>query len=121
MNIEDAKRIVFENYSAKEHSFTAELHEKCRFDKDGYWELYDAVVFLFKNGVRTDETTLYICTSYQKALRELIWHFDPNDSARISDLPNNYTDFVDKLDGAVTAYLSSNGRFLDEKRFYLNR
>ena len=35
----------------------------------------------------------------------MIWHFSPADCSVIEDMPENYQDYIDRMDSAVEAYM----------------
>ena len=46
MSIETAKKIISDNYYAKNHSFVYYLHEECNFSVEKFWEYYESVAAL---------------------------------------------------------------------------
>ena len=62
--------------------------------------------------------TMKICRSYQYVLREMIYHFDPNDCFQ-GCFPRNYNDYIERLDYAIEAYFKNIS--IDESIFELQR
>ncbi len=121
MTIEQAKRIIEANYSMQENSLSLLMYDECVFSTDAFWVFYDAISYLVKNGIKNEKITTQIVVGYQRFLKEIIWHFDPNDIATKKDFPENYNDYIERLDYAVRAYLENNPQWLDDKIFVLQR
>ena len=39
------------------------------------------------------------------SVQEIIWHFSPADSSVIANMPENYDDYIERMDSAVEAYM----------------
>jgi hypothetical protein len=59
-----------------------------------------------------EQLTEQISICYQMILEEMIWHFDPNDGSFINVLPENYREYIERLDIAVLAYYRKNPEML---------
>lgn len=122
MNNEKALEILNSNYDVLEGSMLYCLHEECVFDKAAFWEIYDAIIILagreFEKSQEHD-ITMKICICYNRILKEIISHFDNNDAVVLDGFPNNYYDYIDRLDAAIEAFFT--GRFADESVFCLQR
>ena len=53
-------------------------------------------------------------------MKEMIWHFSPTDSSVIANMPENYDDYIERMDSAVEAYMRRT-RMPDEEVFELRR
>ena len=120
MRIEDAKRIVADNYHCNVNSFIYYLHENCFFSTEKFWEFYESIAAFI--GERKDpETTRQITQTYQRLLKEIIFHFDPMDASTLDHFPKNYIDYIERLDYALLAYYSDNLDLIDNERFELQK
>lgn len=104
MNTEKAVKIIFDNYMCNENSFIFLLHEKSRFSEEKFMEFCDSIAILADTEKRGSDLTMQINKSYQYFLREIIYHFDPDDLSKIEDFPANYNDYIEKIDAALLAY-----------------
>ena len=118
MTTGEALDILEKNREGVEGSFIFSLYEECVFSAAGFWDFYDCVMTLAK-GEKSLEIAGKIAFVYGWILKEIIWHFDPNDAAKQKRFPKNYTDYIDRLDGAMDAYFR--GVFTDEKLYELQR
>lgn len=121
MTIKDAKKIISDNSNYEKDSFVCYLYEEGYFSIEKFWEYYDSIAALIGEKEKDAETTRKITQSYQNILKEFIWHFDPNDIADIKNLPENYTDFIERLDFALTAYYTNNTNLIDDDLFELKK
>lgn len=122
MTVSEAMAVLEKNTDCSENSLIYSLHERERFSKKRFWELYDSVITLAKVAVITGrdfETARKITVIYQHVLKEMIWHFDKKDMSRLKKFPKNYNDYIERLDGAVDAYFR--GVFADETLYELQR
>ena len=53
-------------------------------------------------------------------LKEMIWHFASTDSSVIANMPENYDDYIERMDSAVEAYMRRT-RMPDEEVFEFRR
>lgn len=123
MSIEEAKKIILDNYYAKNCSFVYFLHEECYFSVEKFWEYYESVAALagLDMSQKNLELTMYISCSYQIILQEIIFHFDPNDVAVMEKFPSNYTAFIERIDFAVRAYFLNDISLLEDEGFELQK
>ena len=68
----------------------------------------------------SDELGAQISFVYQRMLKEMIWHFSPTDNSVIANMPENYDDYIERMDCAVEAYMRRTG-MPDEEVFELRR
>ena len=123
MSIEAARKIISDNCFCEENSFVFLLHEYCRFSAEKFWEYYDSIAELagIDTSEKDSELTMRINLSYQRILKEIIAHFDPNDAAVFENFPDNYNEYIERLDFAVLAYFSGDISLIDDKSFELQK
>ena len=76
--------IITDNYYALNHSFLYYLHEKDNFNIDAFYKLINYIDFLPK--------------------KHIIYHFDPNDISKITNLPDNYLEHLSTLELSIKKY-----------------
>ena len=122
MTVSKAKDVLKKNADCAEKSLVYAMYERGRFSQKRFWEFYDCVTALAKDAVtngRDIETARNITWVYQWVLKEMIWHFDKKDASRLKKFPKNYTEYIERLDGAMDAYFR--GVFADEEGYALQR
>ena len=100
-----SKQIIQDNYSGKKGTFIASLNDESYFRTELFWELYESIAALAEHRVYSDELAAQISSVYQRILKEIIWHFSPTDSSVIANMPENYDDYIERMDSAVEAYM----------------
>lgn len=120
MNTEEAQKVIFDNDNCNENSFIYYLHEKCYFSIEKFWEFYDSIIAWIGEEKKAD-ITKKITEIYQKMLKEMIYHFDPLDILVIANFPENYTEYIERIDFALLAYDTDNRDLIDDKTFALQR
>lgn len=122
MEIEAAKKIILDNYNKRAGSLFYFLNEDGRFSRPAFWEFYDALAYV---AARPEEISRELAVmagmAYQKILEEFIAHFSPKDVSVIDDFPENYTDYIERLDFAMLAILTGDLSNLTDERFALKR
>ena len=121
MNTEEAKNIIQNNFDCKENSFVYFLHEKNCFSIEQFWYFYDSIATLRNVEEKTTDLTKQITHCYEYMLKCFVFHLDPNDRYEMQDFPNNYNDYLDRLDYILTAYHNSITDLLDDSVFELQR
>ena len=121
MDLHKSKHIIFANYRKEENSLIYLLNEECKFVISAFWEYYDAIAFVTRNSIKNEDLSAQIAISYQWFLKELIWNFAPNDITVINDLPENYIDYIERLDFAIRAYYEDKPEWLRDELFDLQR
>jgi len=105
LNIEKAKQIIKDNYFAESDSFMYLLHERDTFSIEKLNEYTNCITYLTES---TTEHSINILMqlndTYQYILRNLLCHFDPSDLHILSNLPQNYTEYIDELARAIGSY-----------------
>ena len=115
-----SKQIIQDNYSGKKGTFIASLNDESCFRTELFWELFESIAVLVQHKVYSDELVAQISSVYQRMLKEMIWHFSPTDSSVIANMPENYDDYIERMDCAVEAYMRRT-RMPDEEVFELRR
>ena len=115
-----SKQIIQDNYSGKKGTFIAYLNDESCFRTELYWELYESVAALAKQREYSEELAAQISFVYQRMLKEMIWHFSPTDNSVIANMPENYDDYIERMDSAVEAYMRRTG-MPEEEVFELRR
>lgn len=98
---EDTLCVIEENYKAANDSFLYFLHERDLFDTDAFAKLLDSINSLEEGKVNVLEQLNFI---QKETLKHMIYHFDPNDSSQITNLPEDYWAYLSKLEDAVRKY-----------------
>lgn len=98
---EDARRLIEENYKATNNSFLCFLHEKDLFDIDAFVQLLDSINSLEEGKANVLEQLNFI---QKETLKHIIYHFDPDDNSRITNLPEDYWAYLSGLEDAVGKY-----------------
>ena len=122
MTLDNARAVLKKNADCAEKSLVYAMYERGCFSKKRFWEFYDCVITLAKDALtngRDIETARDITCVYQWMLKEMIWHFDKKDVSRLRKFPKNYTEYIERLDGATDAYFR--GVFTDEELYSLQR
>lgn len=90
--------IIFDNKNAINQSFLYFLHEEDKFDEKAFSELYTYVSELDSISL-AELKDLYFISN--QIIRHIIYHFDGNDSTKITDLPSEYWEYIDSIDKAI--------------------
>ena len=106
MTKDDALKKIDDNYLAANDSFLFFLHERDRFCADLFEQVCKSIEVLAGRGDDPD-LTRRITHCYQNILKELIWHFNPNDSLVIGDMPYNYMEYLEMFDCALARYYTA--------------
>lgn len=123
MNIEKAKKIIYDNCDGVGGSFADLMFCDCIFSKEKFWEYYDSIVTVASLSAeeKSLEFTKVISMSYQRILKEFMYHFALNDIACLDGFPENYNDYIERLDFAIFAYFKGDLSWVKEERFNLKR
>ena len=120
--VEDAKRIIHSNYKAENNSFMFFLHEKELFSVEAFWEFYESItVLVLCDEEKSIEIAEQIVQSYQRLLKYIIFHFDPDDNFVLEKFPRNYVDYLERIEYAIMAYHSGNVKLIDDDIFELQK
>lgn len=121
MDLQKAKQIITANFCKQENSLFYIMNEEGEFSTAAFWEYYDAIAFVTRNSIKSEELSTQIAIGYQNILQEIICHFAPNDIAVLKHFPENYNEYIERLDFAVLAYLQDEPEWLDDERFNLQK
>lgn len=123
MNIEKAKKVIFDNFYGEEGSLVDSLCNDTVFSKEKFWAYHDSIVALASIGTEEKnlELSMELSISYQRILKEFMYHFVPNDISCLDCFPENYNDYIERLDFAVLAYFNGDLSLVRDERFDLKR
>lgn len=121
MTIENAKKIIEDNYLCNENSFIYFLYEESCFSVESFWAYYESIAALAGEAEKDPEITRQITHSYQRILKEFLYHFDPVDISVLDNFPENYPDYIERIDFALQAYYSGDTDLLDDEKFTLQK
>ena len=103
----DAKKILEDNSNAIEESFVYYLKEKGLFNKEAFRKLCESINTLANDEVEISRTAQQINSINNQTLKFFLYHFDPEDPYKISNMPENYNKMLEYLDKAVSYYFST--------------
>ena len=121
ITVEDAIQTLVDNYKGDNNSFMFYLHEKNYFSVEKFWEFYESITALVLNNDNSSEITIQITHSYQRLLKYIIFHFDPKDDYVLENFPENYIDYLERIEYALMAYSSGNVKLIDDEIFRLKK
>lgn len=102
----DDMKTLNDNFEAKNNSFLYYLHEENIFETAAFSELCSSLSSLCHTHPHNQAVSAQICFVYGQVLRHIIYHFDPGDLSRISNLPCNYSEKLETLERIITKYFS---------------
>ncbi len=118
MDIKRAIEIINDNYNTAEGSLMHSMWEKDLFVKEQFWEFYDSLCRVVKASMYNYDLTEKISVSYQNILKILVYHHDFYDLCKIKELPEEYTEYIERLDDAVLAYYRRDPRLIKHEEAY---
>ena len=122
MKAEIAKQIILDNYKIENNSFMFFLHEKNYFSEEAFWEFYESITALtLCVEERSMEIAEQITQNYQRLLKYIVFHFDPNDDFTLENFPENYVDYLERIEYALMAYFRENVKLIDNDIFELQK
>lgn len=122
MEAKTAIQIILNNYKGENNSFIYFLHEKNYYSKEAFWELYESIAALTLCGVeKSIEMIEQITQIYQRLLKYIVFHFDPNDLFTLENFPSNYIDYLERIEYALMAYSKGNVKLIDNYIFELQK
>lgn len=121
MNIEKAIEIISNNYLANKSSLVGSLNDSSYFSIEKFWEFYDSIAKLAAESYYDREISMQISISYQNILKMMIYHFSPHDVAVMKNFPDNYDDYIERLDYVVHSYYTQNPHLPSDEIFALQR
>lgn len=121
MTKETALKILHDNEYGVNGSFLENIHENCKFDETSYWEYYDCLLTLGKcrDNAEEKEIVKQILHTHNHILSSLAYHFDDRDGYEVKGIPDDYPEYIENLNFAVTAYFT--GDYSGEEFFGLQR
>lgn len=102
----DGLKVLNDNFKAENNSFLYYLHEESFFDEIAFSELCSSLSSLCHTHPHNKVVSAQICFVYGQVLRHIIYHFDPGDLSRISNLPYHYSEALEALERIITTYFS---------------
>lgn len=122
MELETAVQIIADNYKGENNSFIYYLHEKNLHAEEAFWELYDSIAALTLCGAeKSIAMTEQIAQIYHRFLKYIIFHFDPNDAFVLENFPQNYVDYLERMEYALMAYSTGSIRLISHNAFALQK
>lgn len=100
----DALKVLNDNFEAENHSFLYYLHEESYFHETAFSELCGSLSSLCDTHPQDKMVSAQICFLYGQVLKHIIYHFDPGDLSRISNLPCNYNEELETLERIIRNY-----------------
>ena len=91
--------LIKDNIRAENKSFLYYLHEEKVFDSQSLADLCRYVEKLESISIDQMRDLHFI---ENQILRHLVYHFDSNDLGKISNLPNEYWEYIEPFEQAVT-------------------
>lgn len=102
-----AKQILEDNFESKNDSFLFYLREKSLFNKEAFRQLYDSIRKVADDDVTISRIAQQIVIIYGQILQHFLYHFDKNDSYKITNMPENYNKMIEYLDKSVEYYFKT--------------
>lgn len=102
----DDLKVLNDNFGAENNSFLYYLHEENLFNETAFSELCSSLSALCHTHLHNKVVSAQICFIYGQVLKHIIYHFDPGDLSRISNLPCNYNEELETLERIITKYFS---------------
>ena len=93
------RNLIEDNKKAGNKSFLYYLHEEKVFDSDSLADLCRYVEKLDSISIDQMRDLHFI---ENQILRHLVYHFDSNDLSKISNLPDQYWEYIEAFEQAVT-------------------
>lgn len=91
--------IIDENVKAESNSFLYYLHEEGIFDIESLTDLCSYINTLNSISIMELRQLYFI---QNQSMRNITYHFDPGDCSEIFNLPENYWNYIDLLDHAIS-------------------
>lgn len=91
--------LIKDNIRAENQSFLYYLHEENKFDTQSLADLCRYIENLDSISIDQIRDLHFI---ENQILRHLVYHFDSNDLSKISNLPDEYWEYIEPFEQAVT-------------------
>ena len=105
MDTKEAIDIITRNSECGEGTFMWYMHERDLFSPEKLEEFLEGVAAL-AGEEKDPAVTRMITDTYQAMLKELIYHFNPDDSCVIEGVPWDYPRWLDKIEYVLSGYYS---------------
>lgn len=94
--------LIEDNDKAANNSFLYSLHERNMFDTEAFTKLLDCI-----NALEPGSKEALICLNHiqSEILKHVIYHFDPGDMSHIGNLPENYWEYLSRLEESIRRYI----------------
>lgn len=102
-----AQDILKSNFEFKDGSFLYCLQRKQQFDKDAFRKLYDSIRQAADENIEVSEAARQINFIYGQVLKCFMYHFDKNDSFKITNVPEDYNRILKYLEDSVAYYFQT--------------
>lgn len=102
----DVLKVLSANFKAENNSFLYYLHEENYFHEIAFSELCGCISSLCHTHPHDKAVYGQICFIYGQVLRHIIYHYDPDDLSRISNLSCDYNEKLETLERVITKYFS---------------
>ena len=93
------RNLIEDNKKAENKSFLYYLHEENIFDRQSLADLCRYIENLDSISIDQMRDLHFI---ENQILRHLVYHFDSNDLSKISNLPDEYREYIEPFEQAVT-------------------
>ncbi|RUT64028.1 RNA polymerase subunit sigma [Clostridium botulinum] len=104
---ENSLEILNSNYKSEKGSFIYSLHERNYFNKDLYWEYYNAILNITESSLNKPldkEISKMIFDTYNYFLKSIIWHLSTNDLSKIDNFPSEGINlYVERLSVRISS------------------
>ena len=97
----NGQSILEDNINACNNSFMYYLHERDAFNKESFDEFLDQLRHVTLYDIETYMGLEYVI---RQIWRHISYHFNPNDSFEITDLPEDYIKYIEWLEREVNTY-----------------
>lgn len=104
----EALKILDDNYNGDRNSFIDQLHEKDIFNINEFRKLCNSIETLSKTCKGNSKITVMVVFVYTQTLKHILYNFDPKDCSEISNLPENYSEYIELIDYVIFKYLHEN-------------
>jgi hypothetical protein len=102
MTLKQALAVLAANHDIAPGSFMYALHECDLFDRTLFWTLYNAAIIVgaASPAQRSEQLRRDALWTYRNILTSIIYHFDPDDAARIKRLPHRgkLADYLERIE-----------------------
>lgn len=107
MNVKRAMEILNDNNDTSGNSFLDYLHEQCQFNEQAYEEYCKCLITLGKNKnyAQNKDIMDIVAHLHTYILCCFIHHFDTGDAYEMKNIPDNYNDYLEKLNFIFRAFL----------------